>query len=155
MAEAEEAGALDSQAQAALAAARRIAEARPSGGWACHIRLSHLPRARLKDNFSFAVNILRSAVERFLGRIFVLPNSDILVICWQTRRWQLRSAILSLQPLFEPDARSAGRSQGGEPSFVTWWDLDQQSGEFLAVVEGLVLGPVRSAAGISACAAST
>src|SRR5512145_1771631 len=101
MAEAEESGTLDSQAQAALAAARRIAEARPAGGWACHIRLSHLPRARLKDNFSFAVNILRSAVERFLGRIFVLPNSDILVVCWQTRRWQLRSAILSLQPLFE------------------------------------------------------
>jgi hypothetical protein len=146
MAEAEESGTLDSQAQAALAAARRIAEARPSGGWACHIRLSHLPQARLKDNFSFAVNILRSAVERFLGRIFVLPNSDILVICWQTRRWQLRSAILSLQPLFESDARSPGRSPGGEPSFVTWWDLDQQSGEFLAVVEGLVLGPVRSAA---------
>jgi hypothetical protein len=145
MAEAEESGARASQAQAALAAARRIAEARPSGGWACHIRLSHLPPARLKDNFSFAVNILRSAVERFLGRIFVLPNSDILVICWQTRRWQLRSAILSLQPLFEPDARGTGRSPGRDPSFVTWWDLDQQSGEFLGVVEGLVLGPERAA----------
>ena len=150
MAEAEEAGALASQAQAALAAARRIAEARPSGGWACHIRLSHLPPTRLKDNFSFAVNILRSAVERYLGRLFVLPNSDILVICWQTRRWQLRSAILSLQPLFEPEARSAGRSPSRDPSFVTWWDLDQQSGEFLGFVERLVLGPERAADAASA-----
>lgn len=139
----EEAEAVGSQEQALLAAARRIATARPSGGWACHIRLSHLPPQRLKENFSFAVNILRSAVERFLGRIFVLGNSDIVVICWQTRRWQLRSAIASLQPLFEGDARSAGGPAVREPSFATWWDLDQQSGDFLIFAEAAASGHAR------------
>ena len=63
MAEAEEAGALDSQAQAALAAARRIAEARPSGGWACHIRLSHLPRAAGETDSIIAARLERVIPE--------------------------------------------------------------------------------------------
>lgn len=150
MAEVEEAGAIGSQEQALLAAARRIATARPSGGWACHIRLSHLPPRRLKENFSFAVNILRSAVERFLGRVYVLGNSDIVVICWQTRRWQLRSAIASLQPLFESEARGTGRPPAREPSFATWWDLDQQSGDFLIFAEGVAYGRGRSEASTAA-----
>ncbi len=135
----------ESQETALLAAARRIAQSRPSGGWACHIRLSHLPPQRLKENFSFAVNILRSAVDRCLGRLFVLQNSDIVVICWQTRRWQLRSAIASLQPLFEGEARMAGRLATRDPSFTTWWDLDQQSADFLSFVELLGSGNDRLA----------
>jgi EAL domain-containing protein (putative c-di-GMP-specific phosphodiesterase class I) len=129
-----------SQEAALLASARRIAEARPSGGWACHIRLSQVPRQRLQENSSFAVNILRSAVERCLGRLFVLQNCDVVVICWQTRRWQMRSAIASLHPLFEPEVRSPGRPRSGEASFVTWWDLDRQSEEFLAFAELLTSG---------------
>ena len=66
-----------SQEAALLASARRIAEARPSGGWACHIRLSQVPRQRLQENSSFAVNILRSAVERCLGRLFLLARGDL------------------------------------------------------------------------------
>ena len=153
MAEADEAGAVGSPEQALLAAARRIATARPSGGWACHIRLSHLPPERLKENFSFAVNILRSAVERFLGRVFVLQNSDIAVICWQTRRWQLRSAIASLQPLFESEERGAGRPPAREPGFATWWDLDQQSGDFLIFAERLASGRGRSEGSVEASSA--
>jgi hypothetical protein len=144
MAEPEETKASDTPEQALLAAARRIAAARPSGGWACHIRLSHLPPQKLKENYSFAVNILRSAVERFLGRVFLFGNSDIVVICWQTRRWQLRSAIASLQPLFDGEGRSAGKPSSQEPSFATWWDLDQQSGDFLLFAERLASGRARS-----------
>ena len=144
MAEPEETNTNDTPEQALLAAARRIAAARPSGGWACHIRLSHLPPKKLKENYSFAVNILRSAVERFLGRVFLFGNSDIVVICWQTRRWQLRSAIASLQPLFEGEGRTTGSSAWQEPSFATWWDLDQQSGDFLLFAERLASGRVRS-----------
>ncbi|HXV23050.1 MAG TPA: hypothetical protein VED46_02210 [Alphaproteobacteria bacterium] len=135
MAEAKDEREPESQEAALLVAARRIAETRPSGGWACFIRLSHIPPQRLKENFSFAVNILRSAVDRCLGRLFVLQNSDIVVICWQTRRWQLRSAIASLQPLFEGDARMATRPGSRDPSFATWWDLDQQCADFLSFVE--------------------
>jgi EAL domain-containing protein (putative c-di-GMP-specific phosphodiesterase class I) len=144
MAEAEETKSSDTPEQALLAAARRIAAARPSGGWACHIRLSHLPLQRMKENYSFAVNILRSAVERFLGRVFLFGNSDIVVICWQTRRWQLRSAVASLQPLFESEGRATGRPPAQEPSFATWWDLDQQSGDFLLFAERLASGRGRS-----------
>jgi hypothetical protein len=135
MAEPRDEASPSSQEAALLASARRIVQARPAGGWACHIRLSHLPPQRLKENFSFAVNVLRSAVERCLGRLFVLGNSDIVVICWQTRRWQLRSAIASLQPLFEGEAR--GAKGGRDQHFALWWDLDQQSEDFLSVVEGL------------------
>ncbi|HEX6103456.1 MAG TPA: hypothetical protein VF031_10450 [Alphaproteobacteria bacterium] len=145
MAEVEDTGAAGSHETALLAAARRILEARPAGGWACYIRLSNLPAERLKDNLGLAVNILRSAVERCLGRLFVLRNSDIVVICWQTRRWQLRSAIASLQPLFEGESRAAARAQSRDPSFATWWDLDQQSGDFLGFVEGLASGQERAA----------
>ena len=137
MAEAEETKTSETPEQALLAAARRIATARPLGGWACHIRLSHLPSQRPKENHSFAVNILRSAVERFLGRVYLLSNSDIVVICWQTRRWQLRSAIASLQPLFESEERISGHPPAQEPSFAAWWDLDQQSGDFLSFAERL------------------
>jgi len=140
----EEAKTNESPEQALLAAARRIAAARPSGGWACHIRLSHLPPQKLKENYSFAVNILRSAVERFLGRVFLFGNSDIVVICWQTRRWQLRSAIASLQPLFDGEGRASGRPPSNEPSFATWWDLDQQSGDFLLFAERLASGCTRT-----------
>jgi len=144
MSGAEEAKTNESPEQALLAAARRIAAARPSGGWACHIRLSHLPPQKLKENYSFAVNILRSAVERFLGRVFLFGNSDIVVICWQTRRWQLRSAIASLQPLFDGEGRASGRPPSTEPSFATWWDLDQQSGDFLLFAERLASGCTRT-----------
>jgi hypothetical protein len=98
----------------------------------------------LKENYSFAVNILRSAVERFLGRVFLFGNSDIVVICWQTRRWQLRSAIASLQPLFDGEGRASGRPPSNEPSFATWWDLDQQSGDFLLFAERLASGCTRT-----------
>jgi hypothetical protein len=151
MAEVQDTGAAGSQETALLAAAQRIVQARPAGGWACYIRLSHLPPQRLKENLSFAVNILRAAVERCLGRLFVLRNSDIVVICWQTRRWQLRSAIASLQPLFEGEARKAGASAPSrDPGFATWWDLDQQSGEFLSFVQWLAAGQERAHAGVSA-----
>ncbi len=150
MSEEKEAGAPASQEAALLAAAHRIAEARPAGGWACYIRLSHLPAQRLKENFSFAVNILRSAVERCLGRLYVLNNSDIVVICWQTRRWQLRSAIASLQPLFDGEARAAGQAPARDPSFATWWDLDQQSSDFLSFVEWLASGDERAPASVPA-----
>ena len=144
MSGADEAKTNESPEQALLAAARRIAAARPSGGWACHIRLSHLPPQKLKENYSFAVNILRSAVERFLGRVFLFGNSDIVVICWQTRRWQLRSAIASLQPLFDGEGRASGRPPSTEPSFATWWDLDQQCGDFLLFAERLASGCTRT-----------
>jgi EAL domain-containing protein (putative c-di-GMP-specific phosphodiesterase class I) len=124
-----------SQEAALLASARRIVQARPAGGWACLIRLSHMAPQRLKENFSFSVNVLRSAVERCLGRLYVLGNSDIVVICWQTRRWQLRSAIASLQPLFDGEAR--GGKGVRDQSFAVWWDLDQQSEDFLSAVEGM------------------
>lgn len=137
MSEARDQGGSGSQEAALLASARRIAEARPPGGWACHIRLSQLAPQKLQENSSFAVNILRSAVERCLGRLFVLQNSDVVVICWQARRWQLRSAIASLQPLFEAEGRTHG------PSLVTWWDLDQQCEEFLAFAEVLSSGDHR------------
>src|SRR5215470_7817463 len=101
MAEAADKGPAGSQELALLQTARRIVIAKPAGGWACHIHLSRLAPQRLKENLSFAVNMLRAAVERFLGRIFILDNSDIVVICWQARLWQLRSAIASLKPLFE------------------------------------------------------
>jgi hypothetical protein len=143
MAEAQDAGPSVPQDAALLAAARRLVEARPSGGWACYIRLSHMPPAKLKENFSFAVNILRSAVERCLGRLFVLQNSDIVVICWQTRRWQLRSAIASLQPLFDGEGRSATGAKSRDPGFATWWDLDQQSAEFLSFVQYVAAGSER------------
>ena len=130
-----ESAALGGQEQALLLAAQRISAAKPAGGWACHIHLSRLSPIRMRDNYSFAVNMLRASVERFLGRIFLLENQDIVVICWQARLWQLRSAIASLKPLFESEGGGTVYQLGPDVKFCTWYDLDQQSEEFLRLAE--------------------
>ena len=132
-----ESAASGSQEQALLLAAQRISAAKPAGGWACHIHLSRLSPTRMRDNFSFAVNMLRASVERFLGRIFLLENQDIVVICWQARLWQLRSAIASLKPLFESEGGGTVYQLGPDIKFCTWYDLDQQSEDFLRLAERL------------------
>src|SRR5262249_48386503 len=103
-----------------LETARRVALTPPGGGWAGHIRLSRLPTARLRDNFSFAVRTLRTAMEQFQGRLYVLSNSDVVLLSWQAKLHQLRPIADNVQALFEV---ATDPDSGPDEEFCTWYDL--------------------------------
>jgi hypothetical protein len=118
-----------------LAAARELRRARV--GWrAVHFHLSRLQSHHRRDtHLQIAANMLDEVVQRFEGRLFVLGNCDIVLLCRGARRKTVEGAVQLIRYLFNDDPLSLHDEDGSE--FCSIFDLEADYERFLALAQRL------------------
>jgi EAL domain-containing protein (putative c-di-GMP-specific phosphodiesterase class I) len=102
------------------------------------IHLSRLrPDNRRSPHLRIAANTFESLVKQFDGQIFLLQNADMVFVCKATSIRVIDEAITRLRYLFGDDPIAAELDENAPDRFATWYDLERDYKEFLAVVEVL------------------
>ena len=114
---------------------RRLARY-PLGRRAIVIHLSRLrPDNRRAHHIRIAANTFEALVKQFDGQIFVLQNGDIIFVCKDASIAVIDEAIMRLRYLFGDDPLAAELDENGPDRFATWYDLERDYQEFLALAE--------------------
>jgi len=137
------------QAQAQVSILKRVAEeqslteylqriaAHSERGWALHIHLSKLgPRSR-NENLVFALDMFRSLVSQFSGRVFMMKNGDVVCVLKDSRIAEIKAGLRRIQMLFHDDALFH-LEQDSESKFSTTYNLNDSLAQFQAVADALV-----------------
>jgi EAL domain-containing protein (putative c-di-GMP-specific phosphodiesterase class I) len=116
---------------------QRLAKFR-AGRRAVHIHLSQL-RAynRRGHHIRIAVNTFEFLVKQMDGQIFALANADLIFVCKGADIVAIDEAVMRLRHLFNEDPLTQDIDEHQESRFCSWYDLERQYSEFLAVVQGL------------------
>ena len=115
--------------------ARRLGR-HPLGRRAIVIHLSRLrPDNRRAHHIRIAANTFEALVKQFDGQIFLLQNADIIFICKDASIAVIDEAIMRLRYLFGDDPLAAELDESGPDRFATWYDIERDYQEFLALVE--------------------
>jgi hypothetical protein len=121
--------------QSLLEYLQRIA-AHSERGWALHIHLSKLgPRSR-NENLVFALDMFRSLVSQFSGRVFMLRNADVICVLKDSRIAEIKAGLRRIQMLFHDDPLFH-LEQDAESKFSTTYNLNDSLEQFQAVAEAL------------------
>lgn len=108
------------------------------GRRAIHIHLSRLrPYYRSSHHIRIAVNTFEFMVKQLEGQIFPLANADLVFICKGGELAAIDEAVMRLRHLFNDDPLAQNLDIEEESRFCTWYDLEYQYEEFLAVAEEL------------------
>ncbi|MDA8230710.1 MAG: hypothetical protein M0006_05175 [Magnetospirillum sp.] len=114
-------------------AAERIGRIR-EGRTAVHIHLSELlPRNRDDAKIRVATRLFESMVDVYRGQMFLLTNSDIVLVCKDARLADLDATVYKLRALFAKDPLTYTQSAEGEDRFVTFYDLESQYDAFFSL----------------------
>jgi len=106
-------------------------------GWALHIHLSKLgPRSR-NENLVFALDMFRSLVSQFSGRVFMMKNGDVVCVLKDSRIAEIKAGLRRIQMLFHDDPLFH-LEQDSESKFSTTYNLSDSFAQFQAVAEALV-----------------
>ena len=137
------------QAQAQVSILKRVAEeqslteylqrigAHSERGWALHIHLSKLgPRSR-NENLVFALDMFRSLVSQFSGRVFMMKNGDVVCVLKDSRIAEIKAGLRRIQMLFHDDPLFH-LEQDSDAKFSTTYNLNDCFTQFQAVAEALV-----------------
>jgi EAL domain-containing protein (putative c-di-GMP-specific phosphodiesterase class I) len=116
---------------------QRLAKFR-AGRRAVHIHLSQL-RAynRRGHHIRIAVNTFEFLVKQMDGQIFALSNADLIFVCKGADIVAIDEAVMRLRHLFNEDPLTQDIDEHQESRFCSWYDLERQYSEFLAVAQGL------------------
>ena len=115
--------------------AKRLAR-HPGGRRGIVIHLSRL-RAdnRREHHIRIAANTFEALVKQFDGQIFLLQNADIVFVCKDASIAVIDDAIMRLRYLFGDDPLAAELDESAPDRFATWYDLERDYQEFLALTE--------------------
>ena len=110
----------------------------PMGRRAIVIHLSRLrPDNRRSHHIRIAANTFESLVKQFDGQIFLLQNADIVFVCKDASIAVIDEAIMRLRYLFGDDPLAAELDETGPDRFATWYDLERDYQDFLALAEAM------------------
>ena len=105
-------------------AAERIGRLR-QGRIALHLHLSRLlPANRGEGRIRIAFRMFESMVSVYRGQLFLLSNSDILLICKDAPLAELDAIVYKLRALFATDPLTYADAPEGGDRFVTLYDLE-------------------------------
>ncbi|HLO78844.1 MAG TPA: hypothetical protein VK196_20495, partial [Magnetospirillum sp.] len=114
-------------------AAERVGRIR-EGRLALHLHLSELlPQNREEAKIRIAFRMFESMVDMFRGQMFLLTNSDIVLICKDARLADLDAIVYKLRALFSKDPLTYTESVGGEDRFATYYQLESDYDPFFLV----------------------
>ena len=104
-----------------------------AGRRAVHIRLSGLrPYNRREHHLRIAANTFDRLIREYETAFFRLFNDDLVVICSGATVADIDRSVLNLRYLFSDDPLLKDDETGREP-FCTWFDLEEDYGELLAL----------------------
>lgn len=119
-------------------AAERVGRIR-EGRIALHLHLSQLmPQNREDAKIRIAFRMFESMVDVFRGQIFLLTNSDIMLICKDARLADLDAIVYKLRALFSKDPLTYAESTDGADRFVTYYELEVDYDPFFILCGRLV-----------------
>lgn len=119
-------------------AAERVGRIR-EGRLALHLHLSQLmPANREESKIRIAFRMFETMVDSFRGQMFLLTNSDIVLICKDARLADLDAIVYKLRGLFAKDPLTYAENADGEDQFVTYYDLEIEYDAFFSVCGRLV-----------------
>ncbi|MGE5548334.1 MAG: hypothetical protein ACM33T_15620 [Solirubrobacterales bacterium] len=120
-------------------AAERVGRIR-EGRLALHLHLSRLlPANREESKVRIAFRIFEQMVDMYRGQMFLLTNSDIVLICKDARLADLDAIVYKLRALFSKDPLTYTESADGQDRFVTYYDLESEYDPFFQLCGQLVL----------------
>jgi EAL domain-containing protein (putative c-di-GMP-specific phosphodiesterase class I) len=105
---------------------------------AIHIHLSQLHADnRRGHHIRIAVNTFEFLVKQMDGQIFALSNADLIFVCKGADIVAIDEAVMRLRHLFNDDPLTQDVDEHQKSRFCSWYDLERQYAEFLAVVQAL------------------
>jgi hypothetical protein len=119
-------------------AAERVGRIR-EGRIALHLHLSRLlPQNREEAKIRIAFRLFETMVDMYRGQMFLLTNSDIVLICKDARIQDLDAIVYKLRALFSKDPLTYAESPDGRDRFVTYYDLEVEYDQFFTLVGQMV-----------------
>lgn len=119
-------------------AAERVGRIR-EGRLALHLHLSQLqPTNREDAKIRIAFRMFESMVDMFRGQLFLLTNSDVMLICKDARLADLDAIVYKLRALFSKDPLTYTETAHGEDRFATFYDLENEYDTFFTVCSDLL-----------------
>ncbi len=101
-------------------------EANPAGVYAVHMYLSKLKASNRQPHFiGIAARTFDGLIESFESTVFMLHNSDLILICRNVPVDDADAAVDKVRALFGEDPLLATEDEAFEDSFSTWYDLSQ------------------------------
>lgn len=114
-------------------AVERIGRIR-EGRLGLHLHMSRLlPPNREDAKIRIAFRIFEQMVDMYRGQMFLLTNSDIVLICKDARLADLDAIVYKLRALFSKDPLTYAESPEGEDRFVTYYELEVDYDSFFAL----------------------
>ncbi|WP_254434901.1 hypothetical protein [Magnetospirillum sp. UT-4] len=109
------------------------------GRIAVHLHLSRL-RARNRDDsrIRIAFRMFETMVDNFHGQLFLLTNNDMILVCKDARVADLDVIVDKLRALFAKDPLTYSEAETGVDRFVSYFDLESEYEDFVAVSARLV-----------------
>lgn len=119
-----------SQENLLLDAVNRVGRAR--FGWiAVHIHLSQLRSEHKRDShIRIALRMFDALVGTYRSQIFLLSNSDVMVLVKDVRLADLDAIVFKLRALFSEDPLTFDDPADGVDRFCTYYDLSRDFGPF-------------------------
>lgn len=119
-------------------AAERVGRIR-EGRIALHLHLSRLlPANREEAKIRIAFRMFESMVDMYRGQMFLLTNSDAVLICKDARIADLDAIVYKLRALFSKDPLTYSENEDGEDGFATYYELENDYDSFFALCGQMV-----------------
>lgn len=116
-----------------LGTAERIGRIR-QGRMALHLHLSKLrPHNRQESHVRIALRMFDPMVAQYRGQMFLLSNSDIVLLVKDARIADLDALVYKLRALFGKDPLTFADSGDGRDRFCSWYDLEYDYEAFFAL----------------------
>ncbi len=127
-------------------AAERVGRIR-EGRLALHVHMSRLlPQNRDEGKIRIAFRLMEGMTDAVRGQMFLLTNSDIVLICKDMRIADLDAMVYKLRALFSKDPITFADPAMEGDRFATYYDLETEYDAFLALCGELVVESKRRVA---------
>ena len=116
--------------------AERVGRIR-DGRLVVHIHLSQLqPQNRDEGHVRITARLFETMVDAYHGQMFVLSNTDIVLLCKDARIADLDAAVFKLRALFSKDPLTYSNDMD-EDRFATFYELESEYDDFLQLCRKL------------------
>ncbi|CAA7618532.1 conserved hypothetical protein [Candidatus Terasakiella magnetica] len=106
---------------------------------AVHVHLSGLQIQNRRDHhMRIAGSTFENLVKLMLAQVFILDNSDLIIIYKAQAHDEVEAAVIKLRFLFSDDPLVLEEARTRQPLFCTWYSLDREYDMLLALAQKMV-----------------
>lgn len=106
---------------------------------AVHLHLSGLlTQNRREHHLRIAVSTFDPVVKMLQAQVFILANSDLMVVYKAPAQAEVEAAVVKLRFLFSDDPLIIDDAQGRKGTFTTWYDLEKEYDIVVALAQRML-----------------